>query len=572
MSTEHLPAYGMFAVDRDARTVRGILLPWGQRSRTSVSKTKPITFPRGSVTIPRDPSVVGLNRMHDRFDWIGRATHLVDEPVGIVATFAIADTDEGDAWLADHGDLTKLSPEVKGITRDDADFGTAILTAAAVVDEGAFATAALFAVDHTETPAPDPAQGRGIVPPDLEAAAREAARSFGGDVPHDPGPRPRPDDDDLEPEVDDTDEATADSDDEPTEESDEEEGDTMGDAIAPPTMLGGRTRVAARTEPRLSKEGFFAALHEVRRTGSKDALAPYVKSAQETGMFAVNNITYDDASGIAASSGLPDTWLGELAAGARFARTIVPLLTQATLTSLVATGWVWLTRPSMQRWAGNKTPVPSSTATTGPKSFTAQRFGNVNDLAREFYDFNVTEVINSFVEAVVDSYYVESDDFALEKLLEGATPATTTSGTVSGMLAQLARQVLAARVAPTFAVVAPDVFDAFTDVTNSEQSAYFSPTINLADGSLAGIPLVPDDRLAAGQAIVGAKSAATAWELPGVPIRVTAPDLVLGGYDEAMFGYIAVGVTYPAGVVKSTLTLPATARSGDDEGSAKSKK
>ena len=125
MTTEHLPAYGMFAVDHSARTVRGILLPWGQRSRTSVSKTKPITFPRGSVALPRDPSVVGLNRMHDRFNWLGRAEALEDAPEGIVATFRIADIPEGDEWLEDHGSLVKLSPEVRNIVRDSADFGTA---------------------------------------------------------------------------------------------------------------------------------------------------------------------------------------------------------------------------------------------------------------------------------------------------------------------------------------------------------------------------------------------------------------------------------------------------------------
>ena len=111
-------------------------------------------------------------------------------------------------------------------------------------------------------------------------------------------------------------------------------------------MLASRRKVDA---PALTKAGFFAALEQARRTGSKAALQPYVDSAREIGMFAVNNITYDDANGIAAQAGLPHTWLGQLWTGkARFQRTIVPLLTQGTLTSLVATGWVWLTRPSMQ--------------------------------------------------------------------------------------------------------------------------------------------------------------------------------------------------------------------------------
>jgi hypothetical protein len=311
--------------------------------------------------------------------------------------------------------------------------------------------------------------------------------------------------------------------------------------------------------PKLTKAGFFDALHAARKMGDKTALQPYLADAENTGLFALQNVTYDDAGGLAAQAGIPHTWLGELAGGERFARMVVPLLTPGVLRSLVATGWVWTTRPTMGLWSGNKTPIPSNAPAVGPKDFTAQRFAGGHDLAREYYDFGVTEVIDSYVEAMIDSYYVLSDDFALDQLVAGATAYDPTATTVSGQLAQMARAVLAARVRPTFALVAPDVFDAFTDVANSDASAYFSPTINLADGDLKGIPLIPDDRLAAGQAVVGSKSAATAWELPGVPIRVSAPDLVLGGVDNAFFGYIAVGVTYPAGVVTSTISIPAGA-------------
>ena len=69
---------GMFAVDHEAREIRGVLVPWGQRSRTNRSKNRPITFPRGSVRIPRDVSVVGLNFDHDRFQPLGRATSVED--------------------------------------------------------------------------------------------------------------------------------------------------------------------------------------------------------------------------------------------------------------------------------------------------------------------------------------------------------------------------------------------------------------------------------------------------------------------------------------------------------------
>jgi len=504
---------GLFSINPETRIARGVLLPWGVKSKgVSASQTQPITFPRGSVAIPRDPIVIGLNDEHERFHVIGRAIELEDTEAGIAAAFRIADTDEGDAWIASHGGTAYFSAEIDALQRFPGDRGAGRLAGAAVTKTPAFegTDVALFSLIGTEEVVED----------------------------------------------EDTDEAPAEPETEPDEEPAEPEEDAVAEVIAPASMLASRRKAEA---PALTKAGFFSALEQHRITGSTTALQPYLNDAKDIGMFAVNNITYDDVNGIAYQAGLPATWLGELAAGTRFERTIVPLLTQDTLKSLVATGWQWLTRPGVQRWSGNKTPVPSSTATAGPVSFTAQRFGNVNDLAREYYDFNVTEVIDSFIQATVDSYYVQSDDFALEKLLAGATPATLTSTTVSGQLVQLARKVIAARVAPTFAVVAPDVFDAFTDVTNGEQSAYFSPVINIADGNLNGIPLLPDDRLDPGQAIVGSKSAATAWELPGVPIRVSAPDLILGGVDEALFGYIAVGVTYPAGVQKSTITIPAAA-------------
>lgn len=505
----------LFEVDHQTRRIRGVLIPWGVRSRPNVTKNKPVTFARSSVRVPRDPSVVTLNLAHDRFSPLGRAVSLVDEELGLVAEFALADTDEADAWLSDRGDFVRLSAEVKDLRRDAEDYGTAQLTGAALVDDGAFEGAALFALDVV-------------------------------------------DEDDVERAADTEDDDVDDVDEEPDEEPDDTEERDMEVATAPETMLAGSQ--ARRAAPlRLTKEGFFTALETARRAGDPSPLAPYVKSAEETGLFALSNITYDDANGLAADAGIPHTWLGELAAGARFQRTVVPLLTSGVLRSLVATGWVWLTRPSMGLWAGNKTAIPSNAPTVGPKDFTAQRFAGGHDLAREYYDFNVTEVINSYVEAMVDSYYVLSDDFALDQLVAGATAFTPTASTVSGQLAQMARQVLAARVTPTFAIVAPNVFDAFTDVANSDASAYFSPTIGIADGDLKGIPLIPDDRLAAGTALVGSRAAATAWELPGVPIRVQAADLVLGGMDNAFFGYIAVGVTYPAGLVKSTITIPAPA-------------
>jgi hypothetical protein len=510
--------YGTFAVDHEARTVRGILLPWGQKSRPSTSKTKPITFPRGSVRIPRDPSVVGLNRMHDRFDWLGRAASLTDEDAGIVATFRIADTDEGDAWLADHGDLVKLSAEVKNILRNPDDTGTADLTGAALVDEGAFEAAALFAIggdDDDENP--------DIIP--------------GSDQ----GPDETPD------------EAPAPEDTEPDEQPDDQKEETVAEATAPATMLAGRAKPQT---PALTKTGFFAALNTARKSGDRSALQPYVAEAEQVGLFALSNIKFDGAGGLITDSGAPGAWLGELWTGKTFQRRIVPLLTQKDLTAMSMTGWVWGVKPAMAAWAGNKTAVPSNAPTVTPKPFAATRFAGGHDLAREYYDFGVTEVIDSYADAMIDSYARLSDAYALTQVVAGATPYTPDPGnTVNTGLLDIvdgALAVIAAGGTPTWAIVAPDVFKQIIATPREDSLIFLDAAIGLESGSSSGFVIVPDARLTAGSIIVGDRAGATAWELPGVPIRVAAPDLVLGGIDNAFFGYIGVGVTTPAVVVKNT--------------------
>ena len=213
--------FGTFAVDQATRRVRGILVPWGEKSRTSASKTKPITFPRGSVTIPRDPAVVTLNVGHDRFSPLGRGALFEDQEAGLHAEFEIADTEEGDQWLADHGLFVKLSAEVRDIVRDADDNGRAKLTGAALVTEGAFASAALFAIDGD---------------PDDENPSIELAN--------------------------DTAEAPAEEEDEPDDEPDEEEeGDAVAEASASEVMLAGRT-AAPKAEP-LTRNGLFALVDRV---------------------------------------------------------------------------------------------------------------------------------------------------------------------------------------------------------------------------------------------------------------------------------------------------------------------
>jgi hypothetical protein len=518
--------FGTFAVDKATRRVRGILVPWGEKSRTSASKTKPITFPRGSVTIPRDPAVVTLNVGHDRFSPLGRGARFEDREAGLHAEFDIADTEEGDQWLEDHGKFVKLSAEVRDIVRDANDHGKAKLTGAALVTEGAFASAALFAIDEDEETKPDEE-------PDEEATEEES-----------------PSEDDENP------------DEEPDE---EEKEDDMAEATAPDTMLAGRAKV---TQPELTARGLFAAVSKARTVGDNTDLLPYHRAASEMGLFddqglfALSDVKFNLTGGLNINDQLTGPrYLGELWAGRTFDRTFIPLITHDTLTSLNATGWVWNVKPSMATWAGNKAAITSNAPTVTPSTYAAQRYAGGHDLAREFYDFNVTDVIESYVRAMVDSYAVLSDGYALTQALAGATAVTlgAVAGTQSkavNAIVDLASAVAAARATPSFALVGTSVYRDIFTTQQTGSYAYVEGEIGLSSGRVAGIPVYLDARLAAGQVLVGAKEAVTAWELPGSPIRVQAADLVNGGIDNAFFGYIAAGVTFPTGLAKATITYP----------------
>jgi hypothetical protein len=477
--------------------------------------------------------VVGLNDEHERFRIIGRATALEDTDEGILATFTLADTDEADEWLADHGTTAYFSAEIDDLHRGAGDIGSGRLAGAAVTATPAFdgTAIALFSLIGDET-------------------------------------------DDEE----DTDEAPAESD---TEESDEtpdpRKEDTVADAIVPSTMLASRRQTTA---PTLTKAGFFSALNIAKNTGDRAALMPYAQAAAEVGLFALADVKYDGTGGLVTDSLHPGTWLGELWQGRRFQRKIVPLLTQGTLTSLNATGWVWGVKPAMAAWAGNKTVLPSNSPTVLPKQFPAVRFAGGHDLAIEYYHFGQTDVIESYADAMVDSYAELSDAYALTRVTAGATVYTPDVGnTVNKGLLDIvdgALVVVAGGGTPTWAIVAPDVFKGILATPREDALDYLSASIGLESGAVNGggsFQIVPDARLTAGGIIVGDKGGATAWELPGVPIRIEAPDLQKGGIDQAFFGYIGVGVTNPNVVVKNAAAgLVAGVEAGVEDSAEKSKK
>ena len=509
---------GTFAVDQDTRTIRGILIPWGEKSRTSASKTKPITFARGSVALPRDPAVASLHLEHDRFSPLGRGARFEDQDAGLYAEFVIADTDEGDAWLADHGSFVKLSAEVRDIERDAADFGRAKLTGAALVTEGAFASAALFAIDAEPDDDDEPT---------VERSTNET-----------------PDEAPAEPET------------EPDEEQDETEGDAVPEASASEVMLA--SRAATSAQQTYTRSGLFGLLDRVKQGQASQREIDIVRAAfereQASGLFALDDITYNAAGDI--SPLLPKQWIGEVEDGTTYAQTFVELFGSKDLTSLYMTGWRWNVKPSGGTWSGNKAEVPSNPASFTQVSDTATRWAGANDIAREHRDFNTPGFFEAYDRVMrqsfaewLDETIVATEALAAATDLEADNPSGLTIGAGWSALIDGAVSIVEAGLKPTGAIVATALYKSMLKTPQSDVLGYLAGAVGISEGELQGFKFRSSSLVTAGHILVVAKSAADVYTLPGSPVKAEALNIANGGVDIGYFGYGGLFINNAAGIV-----------------------
>lgn len=475
-----LETFGDFTYDPSARTLRGLLVPFGEKSRTASTGQTDIEFSADTLDLPRDPSVVTLNREHDRHDPVGRATVLEKTDQGVIAEFQLADTDEADDWLArQRENLRKLSAEV----RFAADRTRARLTGAALVTEGAFASAALFAL--------------------AESAADED--------PETPA------------------EETPDADNDADESADKEEVVTD---IA--TLPEGVASPAGNDKADASAEGLFAAIAKAERSGDK------------SGLFAIANIQHSGPSGatIGADTQRP-AYEGELWKRQPYQPVFMPLLNEQTLTSYKVDGWRWVTEPAVGDYSGNVSEVPSNAVDTEPVSVTAQRLAGGHKIDRRFQDFGDQSVIESYFRLQAEDVVRKLDGKALAAIIAGATAETVTSKLYTGSeaypvgiagIVDGALGVIASENVPTFAVVSPELWRDIVLTGKNDVLAYLQAGFGLTEGSLDGFKIRPG-AVGTGKVIVGAKPALSFYRTPG--IRVDAVDPHNGSIDPAVFAYYA---------------------------------
>lgn len=490
----------------DDEHIKALLVPYNEVGQNANGKH---VFSAATATeIPADPSSIVLKLAHDgqgASHIAARAVSLEEVlPHGIVATYKKEPGIFGDRFFDEHraGKKKNVSPEFSSIVRDGDHVVSARLTGSAAAVLGGFPSAAFFSLAETAVPeAPEVAPATEEPQPEEPAEPQEENMS-GTDVVTRPG-------------------------------------------SLPPALVEQDQQSNFALMP--EREDLFSLLKRAKESGDPDARAQLARIGEAT-MFALSDVKTSGANQLGTAA-IQGGWIGHIWEGNANDRVIVPLLQHGNLTKLTWTGWKWNAKPTMAAWAGNKADVPSAAVTATAVTGSATRFAGGHDLAREFYDFNETEAIEAYAQAMVESYLTLSDNYTIDQLIAGSTALTagTYPAGVSdaiGKIVQGALAVIAAQATPTFAILSPALFAEYAYTMRDNTLEFLATSSGLTDGQLAGIRIVPDPTgsLAADEVLVGARRAATVLELPGSPVRVNALDLVHGGVDSAFFGYIGVQI------------------------------
>lgn len=513
--TDALIEAGTLTASIDTRSVTGLLLPYGEVGNTNLGK---FAVDKGTIRIPRDPSVVGGNLDHKREQPVARATALADTDAGIVATFGIADTDEGDQLLADiaAGKRTKLSAEVSNIVIRAGRAVSGVLFGGAFVAKGAFPSAALLAEDVGE----------------------------------------------LEPEKDDnttTETAPVVTETETAQPSTTKEDDVTVATV--PNTMGAET-TSSTSKPTLTASEIGGMLYALNQgTLTYDDFKDRIGKENGATMFAaLSDVKYDGTGGLGGTMGILPQWMGEVWQSVNYRQQVLPLFAHKDLTSLTLNGFKWTTKPAGGDWAGNKAAVPSNTLVVAAVTGTAARYAVGHDIAREFVDFPVPGFFESYAAAVGEDYAKWADGQVATTITAGATTLaadalTTLPGATGGTIGSAASAIIDGAtvlvnngVLPSFALLAPALWKQMAKMPKSNVLGYLNAALGLGEGDLDGFVIRPSSSVATGKVLVGAREAVTVYELPGAPIRIDALDLAKGGIDKAAFGYAGVVINDARGL------------------------
>lgn len=560
----------------------GLLVPFGVEARSNLGL---FAADEESFTFPEDTTGMVHNANHRREDVLGAITGLFSRPgVGIFATYRYADTPEGRKAYAEgkNGAKRYLSAEVRDVLIKGRRAIGGHIFGSAQVEAPAFRGATLLAAEDTT-----------ILPADLDGSELLDKRGFDATV-EEGGTLELHTDNlpatiEVEPAEGDTVTYTpTDTDSTPTT----TEGITVNasaptleagttPAPIPGTLLAGLNPTAIET-PAEAAEGMayelgtiFAAMNTLRQPAG--ALEEDHARAS-TLLAALSDIKVNTTGGLTTATGgvIQPAWVGKMWQGRTYARKYIDLVTHLFGGINIAgrKGFkIDQGTALVQHWGGNKSDVPSGTASTSTAGSTRRGYGYAADIAREFFDLEGgAEVIEAFIRGVVDSYAKITDLDAVADILGIA------SGTVSaaGVITADGTKIEPAGTYPDVAghdypVAMGMVIDAIDAVTDADDDPAFVLVNRAAWRQLRFTPkdLVPEyvtfavkgDGTGNADSVILKRAPEDAWDDAGfdnlqpavvagskaglefreqgeTPIRLDALDIAKGGIDKAVIGYL----------------------------------
>lgn len=508
-------------------TATGLLVPYGEKCSSNLGA---FTVETGVFSIPTDLRGASLNLEHAREDVVGGFTAATEKAEGIFGTFAFSETDEGRKAYEDakSGKRKHLSAEVANVVIQGGKAVAGKLFAAALVEKPAFPSATLLAAAPDTELAPE-ASVAAIDPVDgvISVAATQIPESVDVTV----------------------EEIT-------TTFTPKESETPVPTATAPDTLQA----AAVATPITVREVGELLYASAQGRLSEDDLKTRLGKENGSTLFGALSDVKYDGTGGLASTMGIIPQWIGEVWQALNYRQQVLPLFAHKDLTSLSMNGFKWTTKPTGGDWAGNKAAVPSNTLVVAPVTGTASRYAVGHDIAREFVDFEVPGFFESYAAAVSEDYAKWADAKVAAAILAGSTALagdalTTLPGATGGTIGSAASAIIDGAtvlvtngVLPSFALVAPALWKQMAKMPKSNVLGYLNAALGLSEGDLDGFTIRPSATVTAGKVLVGAKEAATVFELPGAPIRIDALDLAKGGVDKAAFGYAGIVINDATGL------------------------
>lgn len=222
----------------------------------------------------------------------------------------------------------------------------------------------------------------------------------------------------------------------------------------------------------------------------------------------------------------------------------------------------WTNVPKVALQSVEKEEIYSAPVGLAPVSVPVKTWAGGNDISQQTLDFGPPSFVEEYVRAASVDYAAKIEAYAETALLAAATNVPTTAGdSFTEVLGKLFAALNPANVPAgrMFLAVSWDVAAALIPVTEMNGPAFFTISIDLGNWipnpSAGGLLVIVCPGMAAGTYLLGLTTAATWYDTPGVPYTLQAVNVGRLGLDLAVYGYGAIGVQYPAALVKTTVPV-----------------